>query len=249
VGDAGLPERARRALALQRGIARIVSPFTILVAYALMRGYLRLRLGDVEEVRRTYRELRRERGPLLVCANHLTMIDSMLIGWALCSPLTYLVDFAAMPWNVPEQRNFASTRTRRVLAYLAKCVPIERGGNRDAVAHTLNSFTHVLASGDTGLIFPEAGRSRSGRVEVERAAYGVGRVVKALPGCRVMCVYLRGDAQARYSSLPARGDRLRVSVASLEPKSDHSGVRGSRDIARQITAKLAEMEQAHFAAT
>ena len=97
-----------------------------------------------------------------------------------------------------------------------------------------------------GLIFPEGGRSRSGRVEVENAAYGVGRIVKSLTGCRVLCVYLRGDAQHEYSGLPARGDTLRARIAWLEPKSDRRGLRGSRDIARQILTRIAELEREHF---
>ena len=85
-------------------------------------------------------------------------------------------------------------------------------------------------------------------VEVENAAYGVGRIVRSLPGCRVLCVYLRGERQHGYTDLPARGDRLWVSLSPLlEPKSDHAGLRGSRDVARQIAARLSEMEQAHFA--
>ena len=32
----------------------------------------------------------------------------------------------------------------------------------------------------------------------------------------------------------------------LEPKSDSTGLRGSRDVARQIVTRLAEMEQEHF---
>ena len=133
-----------------------------------------------------------------------------------------------------------------MLAYVTKCLPIVRGGSRNAVANTLDRFAHVVAKGDTGLLFPEAGRSRSGRVEVEHAAYGVGRVVKSLAGCRVLCVYLRGEAQSGYSTLPARGDRIRVRVATLEPKSDHAGLRGSREIARQIATKLSLMEREHF---
>lgn len=220
----------------------MLSPLTTVAVYALLYGWLRLRVVDPDEARRAYREARRQDTPLLICGNHLTMIDSALIAWALAPPSHYLLDFAALPWNVPEQKNFASTPLQRVLAYLYKCVPVSRGGSREAVAQTLERFTHVLASGDVGLLFPEGGRSRSGRVEVDRAAYGVGRVVKALPGCRVLCVYLRGERQSGYSDLPTRGDRLHVSVALLEPKSDHGGLRGSRDIARQITAKLADME-------
>ena len=109
-------------------------------------------------------------------------------------------------------------------------------------------FGWLLSRGETGLIFPEGGRSRSGRVEVENAAYGVGRIVKSVPGCRVLCVYLRGERQRGHSGVPARGDRLlRSRSPALEPKSDHAGLRGSRDVARQIAARLAEMEREHFA--
>ena len=249
MSPAGLPRRERLALALQRTLALLVSPLTTLVVAWLLRGWLRLRVENLEEGRRAWREIWRTReGPLLICANHLTMIDSALIAWALASPLWYVRHFAALPWNVPERTHFAATFAQRVVTYLLKCLPIVRGGSRDEVADTLARFGHVLSRGEAGLIFPEGGRSRSGRVEVENAAYGVGRIVRSLPGCRVLCVYLRGELQQGYSDLPTRGDRLWISLAApLEPKSDHAGLRGSRDVARQIAARLAEMEQAHFA--
>ncbi|MGH0028339.1 MAG: lysophospholipid acyltransferase family protein [Myxococcota bacterium] len=246
--DETIPRSTRRRLAVQKTVARLLSPLSLLAAHVAMRFGLDLRLADAHEARRTYRRLVREDGPLLVCANHLTMVDSALVAWALGSPGWYFAHFRALPWNVPEERNFASTWPRRVLAYVYKCVPVRRGGDRADVADTLQRFTHLLASGESGLLFPEGGRSRSGRVEVERAAYGVGRIVKSLPGCRVLCVYLRGERQEGYTSLPARGDRLHVATATIEPKTDHRGLRGSRDVARQITAKLAEMEADHFAA-
>jgi hypothetical protein len=39
---------------------------------------------------------------------------------------------------------------------------------------------------------------------------------------------------------------FRGRTALLEPKSDERGLRGSLDIARQIVAKLAELERSHF---
>lgn len=242
-----LPRRTRLALSLQRGLAHAVSPLTTLAAAVLLRAWLGLRVENRAEARRAWREIWRARqGPLLVCANHLTMIDSALIAWALAPPLWYVAHFAALPWNVPERTRFASTLAQRVLAYLYKCLPIMRGGSRDEVADTLARFAWLVSRGDAGLIFPEGGRSRSGRVEVENAAWGVGRVVKSMPGCRVLCVYLRGARQHAYSDLPARGDRLFVSLSLLEPKSDHAGLRGSLEVARQIAARLAEMEREHF---
>ena len=109
---------------------------------------------------------------------------------------------------------------------------------------TLARVTWLLERGDVVLLFPEGGRSRSGRVELDSAAYGVGRVVKALPGCRVLCVYLRGEHQEGWSDLPRRGERFHARLAEIEPKSDRTGLRGSLEIARQIVARLSEMEAA-----
>jgi hypothetical protein len=244
-----LPARARRGLAIQRAVAFALAPLTTLAVLALLAGWLRLRLANASELRRAYRSLLAESdAPLLICANHLTLIDSAMIGWALGTPGFYLRNFSALPWNVPEQKNFASTRLRRALAYVYKCVPVVRGGDRAGIAQTLARFAYLLRCGEVGLIFPEGGRSRSGRVEVERAAYGVGRIVKDVPHCRVLCCYLRGDRQRSWSNLPSRGDRLHASLALIEPKAEGSGLRASRDIARQITARLAELETAHFAA-
>jgi len=242
-----LPQSARRGLAAQREIARVLSPLTALAAAALLRVWLRLSVEDLRATRRAYRRLRGESAaPLLICGNHLTMIDSALIAWALGSPWWYVGHFSALPWNMPDQQNFASTWWQRALAYVYKCVPVDRGGSRQDVAGSLARFTHVLARGEVALVFPEGGRSRTARVEAESAAWGVGRIVRSVPDCRVLCVYLRGDRQRDYSALPAHGDRLRVRLSLVEPKSDHRGLRGSRDVARQIVTRLAEMEQEHF---
>lgn len=219
-----------------------------LVAFFLrvVAGY---RIEGVEAVRREYQRIRAARGaPLLVCANHLTLIDSAIVAWALGSPGWYLLHYSALPWNVPERRNFAATLAQRLTSYVMKCLPITRGGSRRDVARVLGDFAYVLSRGDVGLVFPEGGRSRSGRVEIEDAAPGVGRVVRALPGCRILCVYLRGRRQATFSDYPARGERFHVELSLIEPKSEFDGLRGSRDVARQIIAELAAMERRHFVA-
>ena len=242
-----LSRGAARRLAVQREIARVLSPLTALAAAALLRLWLRLSFEDLRATRREYRRLRGENdAPLLVCGNHLTMIDSALIAWALGSPWWYIGHFSSLPWNMPDRQNFASTWWQRALAYVYKCVPVERGGSRQDVAVSLARFTYLLGRSEVGLVFPEGGRSRTARVEVEKAAYGVGRIVRSVPDCRVLCVYLRGDRQREYSALPARGDRVRFRLSLVEPKSDFGGLRGSREVARQIVTRLAEMEQEHL---
>jgi 1-acyl-sn-glycerol-3-phosphate acyltransferase len=212
---------------------------------------LRLRAGytieDVDRVRREYRRLRAAHlGPLLICANHLTLIDSAIVAWALGSAGWYLANYSSLPWNVPERRNFAATLWQRAGAYLMKCLPITRGGSRTDVARVLAEFAHVLSRGDVGLVFPEGGRSRTGRIEVEDAAPGVGRVVRSLGGCPVLCVYVRGRHQGGFSDYPVRAEHFDAALSLIRPTSKHDGLRGSRDIARQILAELAAMEQRYF---
>jgi len=127
-----------------------------------------------------------------------------------------------------------------------KCVPIVRGSDRREVAAVLERLRYLLVRGEAVLMFPEGGRSRSGRVELESAAYGVGRVASLFPDCRVVCVYLRGEGQDTYGDLPARGERFHVRVEAIEPRSEHGGPRGALDVSRQIVARLAELEKAHF---
>ncbi len=235
------------AHAVHRAICWAVAPIWVPLAALTMRFYFGVRLGDVREARREFRRLRAERDtPLLVCANHLTLIDSFLIAWALSNPFRYLVDFDAMPWNTPEETNFANTRRNRLLAYLGKCIPIRRGGSREDVARVLGRVSHLLKRGELALVFPEGGRSRTGRVEAGSAAWGVGRIVAATPGCRVLCVYMRGEKQETWSDYPGPGDRLQLKVTSFEPKSDRRGVRRTRDIAQQIVGQLMRLEEEFF---
>ena len=174
------------------------------------------------------------------------MVDSFPIVLTLGSPWWYVTHFASLPWNTPERENFAGTWWKRALVYVMKCIPVARGGDRREIGRVLAKVTHLLGRGEVALIFPEGGRSRTGRVDTEATTYGAGRIVKALPGCRVLCVYLRGEQQETWSNLPRRGERIRVQTQLLEPQTEHRGVRGSLDVTRQILACLAEMEAKHF---
>lgn len=225
----------------------LLSPLWLPLAAAAMRFGAGWRIVDVREVRREYRRLRAEsKAPLLVCANHLTLVDSAVIAWALGSTWWYLAHFDSLPWNIPERANFARSRWQRLLVYLMKCLPIPRGGARGEVAGVLAQFTSLLAEGEVGLVFPEGGRSRSGRVQADPATYGVGRIVKALPGCRVLCVYARGERQKSWSDYPARGERFHVGLSCFEPHIERGGLRGTLEVTRQILARLAEMERRYF---
>jgi 1-acyl-sn-glycerol-3-phosphate acyltransferase len=231
----------------QRAIGWIAAFFWVPLAALVLRYRFGYRIAEVAALRREFARIRSESDrPLLVCANHLTLIDSFLVAWGLASPWRFMVDFDALPWNTPEETNFGTTRLQRLLIYFAKCIPIRRGGNREDIAAVLARVIYALGRGEIVMLFPEGGRSRTGRVAEESAAWGVGRIVGATPGCRVLCVYLRGEAQETWSNYPVKGDTLHMEMHMIEPKSDRRGVRRSRDMAGQIVAQLVRMEESHF---
>ena len=242
-----LPLRERAQLVIQREVGRLLAPLWVTLVMGAMRFGMGWRIEGIAEARRAYRKLcGGSRGGVLVCANHLTMVDSFMIGWALAPAWWYVLHYGRLQWNTPERENFARTRIMRLAIYVAKCIPVRRGGDRREVGRVLSRFTWLLSRGEAGLMFPEGGRSRSGRVDVLASTYGVGRIARALPGLRVLCVYLRGDGQATWSDYPARGERFRIRVEELEPKSDRGGLRGSIEVSRQILAKLGDMEREYF---
>lgn len=243
-----LPLRARASLAVQRATGWLLAIVWVPLAAFVLRVVLGYKVREVRELRRRYREtLRSADAPVLICANHLTMIDSALVAWALGGSFWYVRHYHRMPWNLPERTNFAHNLVSRVAAWLVKCIPVTRGGRRDLVAGALEKIKYVLARGETALVFPEGGRSRTGRVEPDEVTYGVGRILDAVPHCRTILVYLRGDRQHGWSTVPPRGDHFTVDFEVVEPTAEGSGLRRARDLARQIAEHLARMEAEYFA--
>lgn len=238
-----LPQRDRLYLRAQRHLSYLFFPLVAGVALAWLKWGRRLSLRHPAAIRARFRELAGNANfPILVCSNHLTLVDSVILAWALAPVRGYLAHYDWLPWSVPEKANFAGTFFWRVAAFLGKCVYVTRGGDREGVRRTLNRIGYLLASGEMVCIFPEGGRSRTGRVDTENFTYGVGQIVQAVPETRVLCVYHRGRNQEGFSDYPARGDEYAVDLEIIRPVTESTGLRGARDMSRQIIGKLAEME-------
>lgn len=243
-----LPFRTRAAHTFQREVGRLAAAFWVIPIAFILRVLMGYRIKDVAQVRARYRALLKESDhPLLICPNHLTMMDSAVVAWALGGSWWYLFHYSRMPWNLPEYNNYSSQLPTRLGAWLTKCIPVIRGGRREDVSRVIKRVQHLLSRGETALIFPEAARSRSGRVEVDAVAHAVGRILTSVPGCQPLCVYLRGDRQQTWSTVPARGDSFYIDFVVGELHSDHSGMRRSRDFSRQIVDRLVGMEEEYFA--
>ena len=238
--------KQKRPFYLQQGLGRAAFFFTapLIVLAIRLCGY---RVRDLKGVRENIRGLMEQhKGPWLICANHLTLIDSAILGYAMFPAWRYLWDYKRLPWNVPEKMNFNRNLFLTVCCYLLKCVPISRGGDRNAVKSTLEKIAYLLQRGETFLLFPEGTRSRGGRIDLENFQYGVGRLFSKAPDCRVMCVYLRGDGQDTYSNFPKYKETFTVKSEICHPVTGLKGLRAQRECAKQIINHLYSMEKLYF---
>lgn len=229
----------------------IIGYITIIVIaplYFLITRILFYRVRDLKEIRRQCaEELSRHKGPWIICANHLTMIDSFLLTYAIFSFSSYLKDYERLPWNLPERSNFQKNILLAILCYLSKCIPVDRCGPREKTKKMLEKCIYLMRSGQNIMVFPEGGRSRTGRIDKEGFSYGVGRFVQDVEDCKIMCVYMRGDKQVNYGFIPPWGEKFSTQVEVLTPvRVQGGGLRAQREYAAQIIDRLAQMEEEYF---
>lgn len=242
-----MDKKSRFFLQLQNFMGRatiiIIAPLYFLIARLFF-----YRIRNLKEIRHQCAlEFARHKGPWIICANHLTMIDSFLLSYTIFSLGRHLITYKRLPWNLPERSNFQSNIFLAVLCYLSKCVPIDRGGPREKVKKTLDKCTYLLRQGNTIMIFPEGSRSRTGRVNKESFSYGVGRFIKEVEECKIMCIYLRGDKQEKYGTVPAWGEHFSAALEIFTPeRTSEAGLRVQREYAAQIIERLANMEEQYF---
>ncbi|HPC03062.1 MAG TPA: lysophospholipid acyltransferase family protein [Syntrophales bacterium] len=206
------------------------------------------RIRDLKRLRKAcFGKFAKHNGPWIICANHLTMVDSMILTYVMFSLFQHFSHFRWIPWNLPERDNFQWNPILAVLCYLAKCIPVNRGGNREEMKRALDKCDYVLSGGQNLLIFPEGGRSRTGRINKKEFSYGAGRFVKEFSNCRILCIYLRGDEQKSFGTIPRFRERFTVAVKVLKPhRPAFNGLKVQREYAGQIIECLAEMEKEYF---
>ncbi|MBU1965444.1 MAG: 1-acyl-sn-glycerol-3-phosphate acyltransferase [Proteobacteria bacterium] len=240
--------RDRLLLGLQYVLGRIAIVITAPLCFLFVRlmGY---RIRDIRRIRSEVKRMYRAYdGPWIVCPNHLTMIDSLVVSYGMLSLADHILHFRRILWNLPERKNFQRNPFLALLCYLVKCLPVDRGGSREELQRLLEKCGRVLDWEQSLLVFPEGGRSRTARINQENFSYGVGRFLDEKSGCRVMLVYLRGDGQERYGTMPRFGERFTMTAEVFDPGVvDAGGLRRQREYARRIIERLAGMEGEYFA--
>jgi 1-acyl-sn-glycerol-3-phosphate acyltransferase len=103
----------------------------------------------------------------LLCSNHQSMIDILLVGIAAYHPRSWWRPYL-LPWNPAAAENFFRNPLLAWLSHNYRCIPV-REGRRDPYA--LRRMIDVLPRGVMTL-FPEGTRSRDGSVRAGRPGTG-----------------------------------------------------------------------------
>ncbi len=251
--EAGLLGAPPRELIVQAGWQRLLCRLVHVPLYGVCVGLMKHKAGF--RIAR-FREIRREfaamvasgDGPFLICANHLTFIDSALMIWAFGSNGWYFRNFDRFSWNLPAGDFFKKKALYRFIALVSKCIFIHRDGSKQHKDSVVALCLHLLRSGEIVTVFPEGTRSRTGRFDAEKLTYGTGKMIAQLGRCRVLCVYLRGDKQDGFSNYPPAGSKFHLDMKLLEMAPRGQGREAYQDIVARIGSVIKGMEDRYFAA-
>ncbi len=240
-----------KTLRLQWLLSRaLVAPVSLAVA-AIARFHFGYYFDEDLAKKRAeiWKKLDAHDGPVIWAANHLTLIDSFLVYWAIF-PTGRLLEDRRIPWSTPEYTNYyklggpVQSAFIRSLLYLCRCIPFRRGGEDTAAESfrqkAFDKCAWVLKEGGAVFVYPEAGRSRSGWLEPKRPKDFLGKLALEVPSSKFLVVYLRSDRQISTTAAPPSGDRLRF-VADLIP-GILPGETNPRDISQRLFNRLAEMQ-------
>jgi 1-acyl-sn-glycerol-3-phosphate acyltransferase len=227
------------------GLSFLFFPFLFFVVWFWMAFVQRYRIQDLNAVRKQYRAItQKHKGSILLCPNHLTFLDSLILIWALVPPWRYCLTFRRFPWNLPKEAHVENNRLYRFICYLGKCICIPT--DKDKSKQVMKKALYLTHHHQDLMIFPEGTRSKTGRINTSNYIYGVGQLMIDSPSLTVVSVYLRGRHQEKDSDFPKKGETFNISLQVLHPSTDKKGLRAMRDMASQLIDQLVLMEEDHF---
>jgi 1-acyl-sn-glycerol-3-phosphate acyltransferase len=177
-------------------------------------------------------------GPAVLCANHLSFFDSVLMIMTLDRPVYF----------IGKADYLDSWRTRRLFPAMGM-IPIDRdNGTRAMLA--LDAAAEVLRDGALLCVFPEGTRSRDGHLH--RGYIGAARVAISV-GCPILPVGIVGtrEIQPPGARLPRPGRACSISIGSPLVATDvelNSRRSAARALTNEVMARIAELSGQHYVA-
>jgi 1-acyl-sn-glycerol-3-phosphate acyltransferase len=216
-----------------------------LITGFIFKYILGYKIKDHKHWRKTYKDLVKPDLPLMICSNHLTFIDSIIIIWAFGSTPWYFSRYQKLTWNLPAAQYSRDSMFFKIFCYVSKCLFIERGRSAKKIKSTLNVAAYLLKTNRILTVFPEGTRSRTGSFDRANLKNGAGRLLSTLENPRVACLYLRGDKQKAHSKFPPKNSTFTLSLKVIYPKSNLKD-NSHGDIVSQIGDTIDTLEKNYF---
>ncbi|GIX40541.1 MAG: 1-acyl-sn-glycerol-3-phosphate acyltransferase [Leptospiraceae bacterium] len=233
-------------LNLQKLLGNIFFPFIGCLIVFYFRYFQKYKIPEIKKIRDYYKSLIKQNKPILICPNHLTMIDSAIIQWALASNIFYLFHFSKFPWNIVAKENAEKNIIFRIITFLNKCILIDRKGTKEHKELILNKLRYVLSKKESVCIFIEGTRSPTGKLLENQINYGAGQLILDVPETNVIVIYLRGKHQKTKSDFPIKNEEFFLRYFTLQPETDKKGLRAQKEITLQILEQLKKFEDEYF---
>ena len=164
-------------------------------------------------------------GPVILAANHLSILDSMVIPLLAPRPIAFLA----------KGEYFRRGRLTRPLFTALAAVPVERGGHR-AAQESLETALAVLAGGGAFGIHPEGSRSRDGRLY--RGRTGVGWLALASRAPVVPVAVLGTERAMAVGARMPRPARITVRFGAPMRFTGDPGAKARRTVTDDIMAAI-----------
>ena len=236
-----LTTKQRMGLQLQKVISLLCFPVLYPMIIFWLRFIKKYRINDLTQLRQQFSAIKKNHpGGLLICPNHLTYLDSILLIWAFSNPLNYVFNYRTLCWNLPKANHVHESWLYRAVCYLGKCLLITDDAQKSQ--QSMDKASHLLNSGQYVMVFPEGTRSKTGTINTEDYIYGVGKLHVDSEPNELLCVYLRGKNQTTSSKMPAKSERFTIQMQLVTITTELTGRRAMRDVSAQMIEQLVKME-------
>jgi len=236
----------RVQLQVQKWVSLLVFPLLFSILIFWLKFIKKYRIQNLKAIRQQFKQIKQSSpNGLLICPNHLTFLDSMILMWAFSTPWSYLMNFRTLCWNLPKASHVKASKLYRAICFLGKCILIE--ADTKASKLTMDKASYLLNKGHYVMVFPEGTRSKTGKINTENFIYGVGKLHIDSGLKQLLCVYLRGKSQTTASKMPKNSEQFTINMQLLEASSEQTGRRAMRAVATQMIDTLVEMESQYYA--
>lgn len=239
-----VPKKEKLKLYFQKFLGKlffVIIGNLVLFYFKFIKKY---KFENIKEFREFYKEILIKNQPILICPNHITYVDSAILQWFLGSNWFYLFNFSKFPWNIPAKENVRKSLLFTIIAYLTKCILIERRGTKEHKELVFEKLKYLLYKKEPVCIFIQG--TRNPVLEADQIHYGAGQLAVEVPDTKILVVYLRGKNQKEKSIFPVKNEEFFLKYKLIEPKTTQKGIRAYKEISLQVFKELKKMEDEYF---